>query len=84
MPPKAPSLIDEIVSLVPAGQAREKPWQDKLPSDVRAELEALKARFVAGEIKGTKSGMAKAISGTLARRGIITIGPQGVLKWLAG
>lgn len=82
--PKAPSLIDEIVSLVPPQQGREKPWQDKLPGEVRAELEGLKAKFLGGEIKGTKSGMARAISETLKRRGIYTIGPQGVLKWLAG
>ena len=84
MPPKAPSLTDEIVALVPAGQAREKPWQEKVPPEVRDELETLKAKFLSGEIKGTKTGMAKAISGTLARRGIITIGPQGVMKWLVG
>ena len=83
MPPKAPSLIDEIVALVPPQQGREKPWQDKVPPEVRAELEELKAKFRSGEIKGTKTGMAKAISETLARRNIYTIGTQGVVKWLA-
>lgn len=80
--PKAPSLIEEIVALVPTEKGREKPWQDKIDPAVRAELEQLKSDWKAGKVKGTRVGMARAISETLKRRGVYSIGVQGVTKWL--
>lgn len=64
------SLRDQIASHLPSRVHLH--WEQRLPADVREELEEIKADYQAGRLgpSVTKTGLAKAISKTLADRGI--------------
>jgi hypothetical protein len=76
------SLLDDVVANLPRkGQA---PWHTTIAPELLAELEEIKARFLAGQIPAaTKTGLATALSKSLKARGI-TVGHRGVESWLHG
>lgn len=82
MPKPKTSLLEDVVANLPTkGQA---PWHTTIPADLLEELEAVRQRFLAGEIpRATKTGFAAAISKSLKARGI-EIGHRGVEAWLTG
>jgi hypothetical protein len=77
---KRPPLIDDVLANLP--KKGTVPWHGKLPPDLMAELQQVKAAFDAGTMgKATKTGLAFAISKSLKARGI-DIGHRGVEAWL--
>ena len=77
---KRPPLMDDVLAHLP--KKGTAPWYSKLPPDLLAELQQVKAAFEAGTIgKATKTGLAFAISKSLKARGI-DIGHRGVEQWL--
>lgn len=86
MPPKTQpvSLADEVLSHARAVRRGPVTWFERLPSDVQAELEALKRRLNAGELGDlTKNALAKGLEQSLRSRGLLTVRIQEISRWLA-
>jgi len=79
---KRPSISDEIVSRVKNYQPGFTAWHGQLPPDVLAELEALRERWVSGELGLQKRALARSIIQSLKERGLPVSGVQGVEHWL--
>lgn len=78
---KKRTLMDEVLERIP--KKGFKPWNERIPPDLLAELEALRAAFWAGQMptRTTRTGLSYAISKSLQERGV-DIGHSGVKKWL--
>lgn len=57
-------------------------WFDKLPADVQAELNQLKAAFRGGLVTGGKRRFSTVIVKHLTEQGLSTVGWNGVEAWL--
>ena len=79
-----PTLTDAVLAQARNSVPGPSTWFTRLPADVREELEALKARWAAGEIAIQKRPLARAIIDTMRERGHQTAGLQGVEDWLHG
>lgn len=79
---KQPSISDEIVSRVKNYQPGFTAWHGQLPSAVLTELEALRERWVSGELGLQKRALARSIIQSLKERGLPVSGVQGVEHWL--
>ena len=74
-----PVLLDDVLANLP--QRTRTSFADVLPPEILAELEEIRSEFSAGRITATKTGLGKAISKSLATRGINA--HQGtVTRWL--
>lgn len=78
---KRRSLMDEVLERIP--KKGFKPWNERIPPDLLAELEALRAAFWAGQMptRTTRTGLSHAISKSLQGRGV-HVGHAGVNRWL--
>jgi hypothetical protein len=74
-----PALLDDVLKNLPR-QSRQS-FADVLPPDLLAEVEEIRSEFRAGRIHATKTGLGKALSATLAARGI-NAHPVTVSRWL--
>ena len=82
---KAPakSLLDDVLSQVRNAQPGFKPWIERLDPELRADLETLRQRYVAGELDYQQKALAATIVKVLAERGAPRIpSVQGVSTWL--
>ena len=79
--PPAGSISEQLLAHLPAN--RRPHWEDGLPADIRAELEAIKADYVAGRYGGTatRTGLSIAIAKTLSARGLPG-SAHTVARWL--
>ena len=76
-----PVLLDDVLANLP--QRTRQSFADVLPPEILKELEEIRSEFRAGRITATKTGLGKAISKSLATRGINA--HQGtVTRWLDG
>ena len=75
-------LADEVLSHVLGHRSGFAPWYERLPKDALEELEALRARWVAGELGLKKRQLARAIIATCQQHGWHVVGVQGVEHWL--
>jgi hypothetical protein len=74
-----PVLLDEVLANLP--RRTRQSFADVLPPDILAEVEEIRSEFRAGRINCSKTGLGKAISKSLASRGINA--HQGtVTRWL--
>lgn len=74
-----PVLLDDVLANLP--QRTRQSFADVLPPEILKELEEIRSEFRAGRITATKTGLGKAISKSLATRGINA--HQGtVTRWL--
>lgn len=74
-----PVLLDDVLANLP--QRTRTSFADVLPPEILAELEEIRSEFRAGRITATKTGLGKAISKSLATRGINA--HQGtVTRWI--
>lgn len=80
---KRTPLADEVLSRVLGHRPGFAPWYERLPKDALAELEALRARWAAGELGLKKRQLARAIIATCRERGWYVVGVQGVEHWLS-
>ena len=77
-------ITDDILSRVQHRQPGPATWFTRLPVEIQEELDALKARWQAGQIAIQKRSLARAIIDTLRERDIPVSGIQGVEDWLRG
>ena len=76
-----PGLLEDVLTNLP--RRTRQSFADVLPPEILAELEEIHSEFRAGRITATKTGLGKAISKSLASRGINA--HQGtVTRWLDG
>ena len=78
------SLLDDVRESLAASRPGPSRWHDRLAPEHQAELAALKAAWLAGELGDKKKTVARSISQRLMDRGICIIGCHGVIAWLAG
>jgi hypothetical protein len=79
---KRVSIADDVLGRAANYQPGFVAWHCKLPPDVLAELESLRARWANGEIAIQKRALARAIIETCRERGLHVSGVQGVEHWL--
>ena len=77
------TLLDDVLSRVKAKKPGFLPWYERLPDDLRAELDAIRAQFHAGAIASQKRSLATAIAEVVAERGHPKPGEQAVIAWLS-
>jgi|APCry1669188879_1035177.scaffolds.fasta_scaffold54393_2 hypothetical protein len=79
--PTTGSIAEELLAHLPT--RRRARWEDHLPAEVREELEVIKGDFLAGRYTGvaSRTGLAAAISQTLAARGLQGCA-HSVARWL--
>lgn len=80
---KPPTLLDEMKTLQPARSRGPLPWYLRVAPEHAAELEQLRQAFHRGEFgDATLNAVAENLSAVIRSRGISTVGPQGVIRWL--
>jgi len=79
---KPTAIADEIVARAQNYKPGFTAWHYEIPADVLAELEALRERWVSGELGLQKRALARSIVQTLKDRGLPVSGFQGVEHWL--
>jgi hypothetical protein len=77
---KKASLLDDVKAGLVTRRGHAA-WYESLDSEIRAELEGIKAAWLAGSLVATKTNLARRLSDVLQARGV-KIGIQGVLAWL--
>ena len=76
------SLLDDVRESLAACRHGPLPWHERVAPEHRAELAALKAAWLAGELGTRRKTLARTISARLRERGISDVGEQGVISWL--
>ncbi len=75
-------LLDDVREAMAAVRHGSQRWYEKVADEHQAELAALKAAWLAGELGSRKKTLARDISARLRKRGISDVGEQGVIAWL--
>ena len=78
-----PTLLDDVLSRVKTKRPGFAPWYERLPDDLRVELDALRQQWHAGQIASQKRALAVAIAEVVADRGNTKPGEQAVIAWLS-
>ena len=78
-----PTLLDDVLSRVKTKRPGFAPWYERLPDDLRVELDALRQQWHAGQIGSQKRSLAVAIAEVVAERGNPKPGEQAVIAWLS-
>jgi hypothetical protein len=78
------SLLDDVREAMAAVRHGSKKWFEKVADEHQAELAAIKAAWLAGELGSRRKTLARNISARLRERGISDVGEQGVIAWLDG
>jgi len=77
------SLVAAVIESLPSRVHGNTPWYERVAPEHQAELEELRAAWKSGELKVPRNTAARFISAQLRKRGIATVGTQGVNEWLA-
>jgi hypothetical protein len=75
-------LLEDVRKAVSDARHGPATWYERLAPEHRAELDAIKAEWAAGELGSRKKTLARAIAENMRVRGISDVGTQGVLTWL--
>ena len=75
-------LLDDVREAMAAVRHGSKKWYEKVADEHQAELAAIKAAWLAGELGSRRKTLARNISARLRARGISDVGEQGVIAWL--
>jgi hypothetical protein len=81
MPPKAPSLKDEIIQGIIENKKGPLGWFGKLPADVQQDILEIRDEHRAGKTEGTKTAVSDSIHRVLKARGLITVTRAEVFRW---
>jgi hypothetical protein len=76
------SLLSDVRVAMAAVRHGSKRWHEKVADEHQAELAAIKAAWLAGELGSRRKTLARNISARLRERGISDVGEQGVIAWL--
>ena len=80
---KRRGLLDDVVQSLPSGRPGFAPWYERMPQEVREELEEIRRRFHAGELATRSNTLARVLSAKLAERNLVDIGAHTINRWLA-
>jgi hypothetical protein len=75
-------LLDDVREAMAAVRHGGKRWYEKVDAEHQAELAAIKAAWLAGELGNRRKTLARDLSARLRKRGISDIGEQGIISWL--
>ncbi len=75
-------LLDDVREAMANVRLGSKRWYEKVDAEHQAELAAIKAAWLAGELGTRRKTLARTISARLKERGISDVGEQGVIAWL--
>jgi len=75
-------LLEDVREAMAAVRLGSKRWHEKVATEHQAELAAIKAAWLAGELGSRRKTLARNISARLRERGISDVGEQGVIAWL--
>jgi hypothetical protein len=75
-------LLDDVREAMANVRHGSKRWYEKVDAEHQAELAAIKAAWLAGELGTRRKTLARTISARLKERGISDVGEQGVIAWL--
>ena len=75
-------LLEDVRKAVSDARHGPATWYERLSKEHRAELDAIKAEWAAGELGSRKKTLARALAENMRVRGISEVGTQGVLTWL--
>jgi len=75
-------LLDDVRRAVSDARHGPATWYERLAPEHRAELDAIKAEWTAGELGSRKKTVARALAENMRVRGISDVGMQGVIAWL--
>ena len=75
-------LLDDVREAMAAVRHGSKRWYERVAPEHQAELAAIKAAWLAGELGNRRKTLARDLSARLRARGISDIGEQGVRAWL--
>jgi hypothetical protein len=75
-------LLDDVREAMAAVRHGSKRWYEKVAAEHQAELAAIKAAWLAGELGSKKKTLARSLAEKMRIRGISDVGLQGVLAWL--
>lgn len=79
---KRPTILDELRAC-PKPRRGTPSWYEQIEDkSLRRELDDVRAAVRSGEITTPRLTLAKALSRSLAARGVV-IGHQGIIRWLA-
>jgi hypothetical protein len=78
------SLLDDVRVAMAAVRHGSQRWYERVAPEHQAELAAIKAAWLAGELGSRRKTLARNISARLRERGISDVGEQGVIAWLDG
>ena len=76
------SLLDDVREAMAAVRHGRKRWYEKVDAEHQAELAAIKAAWLAGELGSRRKTLARDLSARMRARGISDVGEQGVIAWL--
>jgi DNA-binding NarL/FixJ family response regulator len=76
------SLLDDVRQAMAAVRHGSKKWHEKVADEHQAELAAIKAAWLAGELGSRRKTLARDLSARMRERGISDVGEQGVIAWL--
>ena len=76
------SLLSDVREAMDAVRHGSKRWYEKVDAEHQAELAAIKAAWLAGELGSRRKTLARDLSARMRERGISDIGEQGVIAWL--
>ena len=75
-------LLEDVRRAVSDARHGPATWYERLAPEHRAELDAIKAEWKAGELGSRRKTLARAIAANMRSRGISNVGEQGVIAWL--
>ena len=76
------SLLDDVREAMANIRLGSKRWYERVAPEHQAELAAIKAAWLAGELGARKKTLARSLAENMRTRGISDVGLQGVLAWL--
>jgi hypothetical protein len=76
------SLLDDVRQAMAAVRHGSKKWHEKVADEHQAEIAAIKAAWLAGELGSRRKTLARDLSARMRERGISDVGEQGVIAWL--
>ena len=79
---KAKSLLDDVLATAASCRFGPAAWVEKLPADLRAEVEQVKHAYKTKAVDVRKNALARALKAAVEQRGFPCVNQAGVVRWL--